>query len=187
MERADVEQRTCPVCGTQFTPTTWNNKYCSGFRGQCYRRGVNHAQRLKEGRRTVALDAPLASEYDCRRCGKRCVPGSNVSPHASRFCGVTCKRLWHRDHKTRADAFDVEQERIDRLKVFARDDYRCQLCGEPTDKTAKWPDPKTPTLDHIVPISMGGPHLYSNVQCACWNCNQRKGRHLDDDQLAFAA
>lgn len=29
-------------------------------------------------------------------------------------------------------------------------------------------------LDHIVPISKGGPHTYSNTQCLCRDCNLKK-------------
>lgn len=41
----------------------------------------------------------------------------------------------------------------------------------------RWGDygPDYPTIDHIVPLSKGGPHLWSNVQVACAECNIAKG------------
>ena len=31
------------------------------------------------------------------------------------------------------------------------------------------------TLDHVKPISKGGGWKYTNLVCACWTCNNRKG------------
>jgi hypothetical protein len=39
------EPRTCPECGTVFEPRTANHKYCTGFRGACYRRAENRRYR----------------------------------------------------------------------------------------------------------------------------------------------
>jgi 5-methylcytosine-specific restriction endonuclease McrA len=65
-------------------------------------------------------------------------------------------------------------EFIDKLAVFARDNWVCQLCGKPVDRDAQWPDPYSVSLDHRVPLSKGGDHLYENVQCSHLRCNQSK-------------
>lgn len=52
-----------------------------------------------------------------------------------------------------------------RAPVFARDGYKCRICGA-TEKLV---------LDHIVPISKGGCDDPSNLQTLCWSCNSRKG------------
>ncbi|HEY6731886.1 MAG TPA: HNH endonuclease [Solirubrobacterales bacterium] len=70
-------------------------------------------------------------------------------------------------------------EPIDRRTVYRRDGYRCGICGEQTDPDAPLNSPRAPTLDHIIPVSQGGPHLYANVQCACFECNWRKGDGTD--------
>lgn len=72
-------------------------------------------------------------------------------------------------------------ETIDSRKVFERDGYRCQLCGEATK--GKWPAATSATLDHIIPLSKGGEHSYRNTQCACFGCNNRKGANAANDQL----
>lgn len=94
--------RICPVCGTRFQPRTWNHRYCTGFRGRCYRRAMNHAQRTREGRQTIPLDAPLPAPFNCGHCGKRCVPGENVARHATMFCSSRCKKREHRDRNREA-------------------------------------------------------------------------------------
>jgi 5-methylcytosine-specific restriction endonuclease McrA len=40
---------------------------------------------------------------------------------------------------------------------------------QPVDVNSKW------HVDHIVPISKGGPHSYLNVQLAHAKCNRTKG------------
>ena len=69
----------------------------------------------------------------------------------------------------------VEKESVDPFKVFDRDGWVCQMCGVPTPRElrATWED-NAPELDHIIPLSKGGPHTYKNTQCSCRKCNQRK-------------
>lgn len=61
-------------------------------------------------------------------------------------------------------------------RVFARDGWRCQLCGTRTPKRLRGTyAPNAPELDHIVPIVAGGGHTWDNVQCSCRACNGKKG------------
>lgn len=36
-------------------------------------------------------------------------------------------------------------------------------------------DPLEATLDHVVPLALGGKHVLANVQLLCRGCNQDKG------------
>ncbi len=56
----------------------------------------------------------------------------------------------------------------DRERIFARDQYICHICREPTDAA----DP--PTVDHIVPLSHGGADDDDNLATAHRSCNGRK-------------
>lgn len=58
--------------------------------------------------------------------------------------------------------------------LFERDEGRCQLCGYELSMATKWPNPRTPTRDHVVPLSKGGTHERGNLQLACAECNVRK-------------
>ena len=80
-------------------------------------------------------------------------------------------------HKRRARQHGVAYEPINRLRVFERDGWICGLCGGPVAR-------EDASLDHVIPISLGGPHLYSNVQCSHLICNIRKGDRLPDVALA---
>lgn len=55
-----------------------------------------------------------------------------------------------------------------RRKVFERDSYRCIQCGSY----------KNLHVDHIVPLSAGGDHKFSNCQTLCRSCNLKKGNKL---------
>jgi len=52
---------------------------------------------------------------------------------------------------------------LNRRAVFARDDNRCQYCGAAAEN-----------IDHVVPRSRGGQHVWENVVAACRPCNSRK-------------
>jgi hypothetical protein len=52
-----------------------------------------------------------------------------------------------------------------RKRVFERDAYRCQQCGD-------WHDL---SVDHVVPVCRGGPTVFENLQTLCMTCNTAKG------------
>lgn len=66
-------------------------------------------------------------------------------------------------------------ERYERIDIFERDGWRCQLCGHKVRRTAKVPHPKAPVLDHVLPLAAGGDDTPRNVQCAHFLCNSVKG------------
>ena len=55
----------------------------------------------------------------------------------------------------------------------------CALCGNPVDKTLKFPHPMSATVDHIIPVAKGGhPSALDNLQLAHLICNQVKSSKL---------
>jgi 5-methylcytosine-specific restriction endonuclease McrA len=52
---------------------------------------------------------------------------------------------------------------LTRRAVFARDQFTCQYCGRSAEN-----------LDHVVPRSRGGLHVWENVVAACRRCNAKK-------------
>lgn len=59
----------------------------------------------------------------------------------------------------------------------------CGICGKPVDKTLKFPDPMSPTIDHIIPVDKGGdPSNIGNLQLAHMYCNRQKSDKIIMDK-----
>ena len=52
---------------------------------------------------------------------------------------------------------------MSRRAIMARDGHSCKYCGAPAD-----------SIDHVLPKSRGGMHVWENVAAACRTCNLRK-------------
>lgn len=58
--------------------------------------------------------------------------------------------------------------------IFERDGWICQLCGQKINKRLKYPNPRSGSIDHIVPLSKGGNDSPMNVQATHLRCNVGK-------------
>lgn len=81
-------------------------------------------------------------------------------------------------HKRRAQKLGTQVEDLRPVDIYERDIWLCGLCLTPVDPDCAWPDPMSPSLDHIRPLSLGGPHTYENVQLAHLVCNVSKGNRV---------
>lgn len=64
---------------------------------------------------------------------------------------------------------------LNRRAVFARDGHRCQYCGAAAEN-----------IDHVIPRSRGGEHVWENVVAACRPCNASKGdRFLEETHFTL--
>jgi len=62
---------------------------------------------------------------------------------------------------------------ISRRGVFLRDDGTCQYCGN-----------RAESIDHVIPRSRGGEHVWENVVAACRRCNTAKrDRYLHETSM----
>lgn len=114
----------------------------------------------------------------CRSCSR---PYLHDQPQTLTCSRVCAKRLAR--ERRRALSRDAFVEPVRRGEIFARDGYRCKLCGDPLAMAEKVPHPLAPTIDHVTPLARGGAHAPSNVQAAHFLCNSRKG----DNVLAFCS
>jgi 5-methylcytosine-specific restriction endonuclease McrA len=80
-----------------------------------------------------------------------------------------------RQERKRGNGGDVStQEWLDVLTEF---DNRCIYCG--VRFSAECP----PTMDHMIPVSRGGPHEKANIVPACGSCNSKKGTRSSEEYL----
>ena len=65
--------------------------------------------------------------------------------------------------------------RID--EILQRDHGTCYLCGQPVPRTEI-------SIDHIIPLTLGGSHTPANLGLTHRSCNARKGSTLTDKRPA---
>jgi 5-methylcytosine-specific restriction endonuclease McrA len=196
-----VRFASCQECGEMFAYRRGEQIYCSAVcrKGGARRRArVNWrsgykdsdaARRLRQKARDDRKSAWLP--YECEGCGVTAV-GFRGRLYCSRACARTVIRRKTRGsggksyHRKRARKYGVKYEPgITLAKLIDRDHGVCGLCGEPV--TAKWPDIMCASIDHVVPMSAGGPHAWANVQLAHFLCNSYKGASEDVDFRLEAA
>lgn len=68
----------------------------------------------------------------------------------------------------------LPNEFIPPSEIYERDNWTCGLCSQEIDKALRWPNPRSPSIDHIRPLSRDGHHVRENVQAAHLICNLRK-------------
>ena len=128
---------------------------------------------------------------NCFHCGDALDNPNAVRKYCSEECLVSARRVrkrvnrknWadyelrnqHNTHKRRAIQYGVEYELIDKNKIYERDGWICGICSDVVDRSLQFPHPLSASLDHIVPMSLGGPHIATNTQCSHLECNLRKG------------
>lgn len=169
-ERCNVHFIICVVCGKLFT-TRYNKPRCSKKCDIQYYQQKRTPHKLK----TRA----------CKNCQEIFIPKYRNKKRL--FCSNKCLKLFNRRptrYKSRAHYYNVAYEYINVLKVFERDGWRCRICGKktPKEKRGKFYS-NSPELDHRIPISKGGGHLYVNVQCCCRKCNNVKSNKNNKGQL----
>lgn len=77
--------------------------------------------------------------------------------------------------RRRAAKMGAACEKYARLDVYERDGGICQLCEMVVDLAVLWPDPQAFSIDHIVPLILGGHDNMGNVQTSHLACNIAKG------------
>lgn len=58
--------------------------------------------------------------------------------------------------------------KFSRLNIYARDEFRCQYCGQKFE-------PKDLSFDHVVSKRHGGKTEWTNIVTSCFTCNRIKG------------
>lgn len=191
-----VRTMPCKVCGGELKPRNHQYKgsvptYCSR---SCSMKGAVAAPRKpREPKLPPPRPAPTPiTQRACTDCGNLFRPDNQRTIYCSSRCSdrsrnrrhVQLRRAWDRahghcgGHRKKARRVGVQYEPVDRLKVFARDGWKCQLCGATTPRRLMGSThPRAPELDHIIPMNTQtrGSHTYANVHLACRACNGAKG------------
>lgn len=91
-----------------------------------------------------------------------------------------------RDAARRARFVGARVESFTHAEVYERDGWVCGICAEPVDRALVYPDPLSPSLDHVVPLSLGGEHSRANTRLAHLSCNVKRGAARGEDLIEAA-
>jgi len=134
----------------------------------------------------------------CEICGKPYTVREFVEAcglKLARDCGVCSdecrkektRRSIRKSHRGRQDSHRYRARKygcaydpsVKLKKLVDRNGLRCALCGGMCDwndhSWSKYSGPMYPSIDHIIPMSKGGGHVWENVQVAHIICNSEKG------------
>lgn len=106
----------------------------------------------------------------CVVCGDLFQP-SHLGIH--KYCSSECKVAMDNTRRRRYRA-GAKTIAVSYKVVYERDGGNCQICGKKVNAKHKWPDLLSGSMDHIIPLSKGGPHEESNIQLAHLGCNLSK-------------
>lgn len=89
-----------------------------------------------------------------------------------------CKGYYPYDTEDKSCKYSTKRKRRkyseeERKIIYDKSGGRCALCGQ----LLKLEDM---TIDHIIPISMGGEDSLDNIQALCYSCNQFKDNILPE-------
>lgn len=87
-------------------------------------------------------------------------------------------RLLEHSSRRRARQRATQVGRIDLEALWVASAGACGLCGEDVDRSLKYPDPLSRSLDHVIPLARGGAHSQDNLQWTHLVCNVRKGAKI---------
>ncbi len=115
-------------------------------------------------------------QWQCKCCNRSSVRASNKKNGHNGYTPYRAERTAGYVAKRRAVLLgNGPVEQIDRRVVWGRDEGHCRIklvCDGifvPFDEMH---------LDHVVPVSKGGTHTWSNVQTGCAPCNYAKSNLL---------
>lgn len=112
-------------------------------------------------------------DFDCSVCGEHFSIDrweGGRAPKARKVC-TGCATGLHRGGYR--EAFPPEY-------LAERDGTDCGVCGEPVDLSLKWPLRMSPSVDHIIPVSLGGTDDGDNLRLAHLSCNCARGNRMEE-------
>jgi len=109
------------------------------------------------------------------------------------FCSWVCRDAKKKSDKKISDSRSNHRRRqrmenkfffmLDKNEIFKRDKFICAMCKRKCLRNVKWPHPRYPTIDHIIPLSKNGLHVIQNLRTLCWACNMQKRATLVPYQM----
>ena len=170
LKEASRYMERCRVCGSWFLPAKPGSGVCG-----------DSCRKIEARARTLIRDKLQRDKraMQCKVCGKTFLYeyGTKVRAFCSPQCSAEGAKQQHQISKrSRRHAIRIHRvEHVSLLKMLEQQRWTCPLCNQKISKEIKYPDMMAPSIDHIVPVSLGGEHSYANCQAVHLACNIMKG------------
>lgn len=138
--------------------------FCKSHYARWRRYGDPLEDRTKRGR-TLTHGTVRGYAYGCRCDGCR----------TSRSAYIRDRGYARRRNLARRAGASNAASNYTSVEIFERDGWVCGICDSPIDSAAEWPERGCATVDHVMPLSLGGADEPENVQAAHASCNSSKG------------
>jgi 5-methylcytosine-specific restriction endonuclease McrA len=167
---------SCQHCQKRFAAAQ-PRQFCSTECTQGYRDGLKKANRLRLAIERIERQKKNAKLQSCKQCG---IQYTSLREGGTLYCSQRCVSKYakkNRHHIARSSRkigggfSDVD--------VFKAAKWKCKICGIKVHQATGQHSETQATIDHIVPMSRGGLHVWGNVQCACQRCNASKSDKIE--------
>lgn len=162
-------------CGETFV-TKGNARRCDSCR-VCV---VNGCHKLSRRNKMCQRHDSL-SRYRAKQSNRQCVIESclgSIPSGGEKYCLAhrksaenERKAAYRRKRRARGN------ESISITEVVNLYGCRCLICNFNVDMTLKYPDYMSPSIEHLVPVSLGGTHELENLRVSHWWCNIMRNRN----------
>ena len=185
----------CKTCGTVLRKSCVSVRHGHATCEECARRKSAERKRLEQLQKQKEQEERERARWINASCTQttmtvcECCGSLFVSTGRMKYCSSTCRKRINnaikKDRRIRKIRHVVVDKNITLERLYDRDNGRCYICGRVCD----WDDytiehdvfiayNNYPSIDHIVPLSKGGKHEWSNVMLACRGCNSKKSDNL---------
>lgn len=161
--------RECLHCGSPFLSRQAAASYCSTACSNKALAALSGQARLRH--------------RPCADCGVEVRSRGTIPLCPEHQVERKLERYRRKNRRRRGE--DIVSEPYTLAQIAARDGFQCGLCRRRVDIRLKRPDPLSPSIDHMVPISVSRDDTRANVQLAHLSCNLAKGVQAMGEQLAL--
>lgn len=169
----------CETCQSEFwvpTSRSGGGRFCSR---ECWHAAPQPKERPREWHGHVIKGGAWV-QGPCPECGV-----AFTRPRGATYCTDRCRSRARERRRAEARGEFIISRR-ERLAIYERDEWTCQICGLEVDTNLHYLDDGAATLDHIIPQSAGGTHEPKNLRLAHRICNAYRNADLISDEEVAA-
>ncbi|MEU3096471.1 HNH endonuclease [Streptomyces sp. NPDC006967] len=151
------------------------------FQQRLHKHLAAKAQESWFSRQCAGCSAELNPSSEEEYCGDSCRPDLSESVPAFINSSPATRIASFRSTAAYRALAGAYFEDVDPLEIIEAAGWRCELCGGEIPRFVDRFDPQAATVDHHMPLALGGHHVYSNMRAAHRRCNSSKNaKHPHD-------